>query len=310
MRSRIAALTVALVMSGGSARAWFGEGHMMVAEIAWQSLTPASRVRVSALLRRNPDHGLWVRGVAADRRDEVAFVTAATWADVIKESEGHALVYTNDGERPRSPDSGRNIGYEDRLQHRYWHFVDTPFSTDGTALEPPAVPNAETQIRMFEAAIASRDVDDDIKSYDLVWLEHLVGDVHQPLHAASRFSRSLRRGDRGGNAVLLCRRPCWDELHLYWDGILGDSDDPEQAIEAARKLARPDARAAAIGDEHVWIEESFAIARRYAYEAPIGPGRGPYTLDGRYQSDARAQAMQRIALAGVRLAHLINAKLR
>jgi hypothetical protein len=299
-----------LLLSAGSARAWFSEGHMMVAEIAWQSLTAASRARASVLLRRNPDHDLWVRGVPADRRDEIAFVTAATWPDAIKGSEGHALEYTNDGERPRGPDAGRNTGYQDRLQHRYWHFVDTPFSTDGTALEPPATPNAETQIRTFEAAIASRDVGEDVKSYDLVWLEHLVGDVHQPLHAASRFSRSLRRGDRGGNAVMLCRRPCRNELHLFWDGIPGDSDDPREAIEAARKLARPDARAAAIGDEHVWIEESFAVAKRYAYEAPIGPGSGPYALDGRYENDARAQAMQRIALAGVRLANLINANLR
>lgn len=39
---------------------------------------------------------------------------------------------------------------------------------------------------------------DDVRSYDLVWLLHLVGDLHQPLHATSRFSNGLDDA-RGGN---------------------------------------------------------------------------------------------------------------
>ena len=66
------------------------------------------------------------------------------------------------------------------------------------------------------------DESDDIKSYDVAWLEHLVGDVHQPLHATSRFTKNHPNGDAGGNLVLLCAAPCRDELHAYWDGLLGD----------------------------------------------------------------------------------------
>ena len=39
------------------------------------------------------------------------------------------------------------------------------------------------------------EADDDVKSYDMVWLLHLVGDVHQPLHATSRFSAASPQGD-------------------------------------------------------------------------------------------------------------------
>jgi len=76
------------------------------------------------------------------------------------------------------------------LRHKYWHFVDKPFSKDGTTHFPELpIPNAQTQIDAFRAVLAS-NADDALKSYDLVWLLHLVGDVHQPLHASSRVSRA------------------------------------------------------------------------------------------------------------------------
>jgi len=145
---------------------------MQVAEIAWQHLTTASRERVSELLELNPNYHTWIAKVPAAKRRQVAFVMAATWPDFIKTAPG----YSNDTDTPPpGPASSQNIGYSDHLQHRYWHFIETPFSTDGTALVQPAAPNAKTQIELFTAAIARADARDGIKSYDLVWLEHLVG---------------------------------------------------------------------------------------------------------------------------------------
>jgi hypothetical protein len=273
MSNQIAVFAAAMLASS-SAAAWFSEGHMMVAAVAWNGLTDASRARVSALLQKNPDYQLWVQGVRTDKRDQIAFVTAATWPDVIKGKQGHTLEYTDDGEQPSDDKAGQNIGYRDLLQHRYWHFSD------------------------------------DIKSYDLVWLEHLVGDVHQPLHATSRFSKALPHGDRGGNLVMLCEKPCKEELHAFWDGIPGDSEDPEKAIAAASALAPADATAAAIDDEDIWIDESFKIAKQTVYEAPIKGGKGPYMLDDHYKSDAKTEAMNRVALAGARLANIINSQIK
>ncbi len=165
--------------------------HMQVAEIAWQHLTTASRARVATLLMLNPNYHSWIAKVPAAKRKEVAFVMAATWPDFIKTATG----YINDTDTPPpGAASSQNVGYSDHLQHRYWHFIDTPFSSDGTALVQPVAPNAKTQIELFTAAIAGTDASDDIKSYDLVWLEHLVGDVHQPLHATSRFFGRFARG--------------------------------------------------------------------------------------------------------------------
>jgi hypothetical protein len=298
-------LTAALI-SPFSAWSWDSDGHMQVAEIAWQHLTAASRTRVATLLKLNPNYHSWITNLPATKRGQVAFVMAATWPDFIKTATG----YTNDSDTaPPGPASSQNIGYSDHLQHRYWHFIDTPFSTDGTALVQPVAPNAKTQIELFTAAIAS-NVSDDIKSYDLVWLEHLVGDAHQPLHATSRFSSDLPAGDRGGNLVSLCARPCKNELHAFWDDVPGTRKSPTTAIAAADKLAGTPAAQAAVTDPQVWITESFEAARQFVYASPVGPGAGPYTLSATYKSRAKTEAKVRIELAGIRLANLINANLK
>jgi hypothetical protein len=307
MKTPIVACLCATLLSSG-VRAWDGDGHMQVAEIAWQHLTAASRARASALLKLNPNYHDWIaKAPAAKRRKQVAFVMAATWPDYIK----HAAGYINDTDTPPpGPASSQNIGYADHLQHRYWHFIDTPFSTDGTVLVQPAAPNVETQIKLFKAAIARADVSDEIKSYDLVWLEHLVGDVHQPLHATARFSADLPAGDRGGNSVALCTKPCRNELHAFWDNVLGTSKSATTAIKAADKLDAPPAAAADVASVEAWITESVEAAKKYVYLPPVGPGAGPYTLDAAYKSQARTEAKARVELAGLRLARLINSKLK
>ena len=307
MKTLIFAILAVALLSTSSVWAWDGDGHMQVAEIAWKHLTAASRARVSSLLKLNPNYPTWVAHVPAAKRRQVAFVMAATWPDFIKSAPG----YTNDGDKaPLDPASSQNIGYADHLMHRYWHFIDTPFSTDGTALVPPMAPNAKTQIELFTAAIAGTATSDDIKSYDLVWLEHLVGDVHQPLHATSRFSADLPAGDRGGNSVALCAIPCKDELHAFWDTVLGTGKLAATAITAADKLPAPPAAGAAIADDQAWITESFEAAKQFAYAPPVGPGAGPYTLNAAYKLRAKTEARARIELAGVRLANLINANLK
>jgi hypothetical protein len=278
---------------------------MVVAAAAYEQLTPAARAHVKRLLQLNPDYKQWTSSDGSDP-DEVAFVIAATWPDEIKSESS----YRNDGEHPKdAAAASANLGYSDHLQHRYWHFVDEPFSTDHTPLVPPESPNALTQIVAFRKALGS-DTSDDVKSYDLVWLEHLVGDVHQPLHTAARFTMAQPNGDEGGNKVSTCDKPgCRDELHAEWDGVLGKSKKPEDAIKYVKKLPAPDSKEAAIDDPSVWVNESFQLAQHAVYVSPIGNGPGPYQLDAAYRAATRNVAQQQVALAGARLAHLLNAQL-
>lgn len=282
--------------------AWDSFGHMVVAAIAYDHLTPEAKTRVSTLLQLNPNYSDWINGVSDESKDEVAFVKAATWADYIK----HAPGYKNDGETPTDSGAAQNIGYTDKLMHKYWHYIDIPFSPDDTPLIQPQEPNAETQIAVFRATLADKNAPDALKSYDLVWLLHLVGDVHQPLHATSRFTQDEPKGDRGGNEVTLCTKPCKNELHAAWDDILGTGNDADKAIIYAGKIAEPSKTKAAISDASQWINESFEAAKKSVYVDPVGPELGPYTLDAAYRTSARKVAKIRVALAGIRLANLIN----
>ncbi len=186
---------IVVVLLSHNALAWNGFGHMTVAAIAYEKLTPKARDRATALLKVNPNYDQWVAGIQAQDKDRVAFIMAATWLDFIKSAKG----YTNDGNVPSGPDAARNIGYKDKLQHRYWHFIDMPYSLDGTPLVNPIAPNAKTQIAAFRKTLKSSGASDELKSYDLVWVIHIVGDVHQPLQATSRFDKDHPKGDEGRN---------------------------------------------------------------------------------------------------------------
>ena len=290
--------------------AWHAKGHMAVAYIAWQRLTPAMRRRVTTLLAKNPSIGDWRRrlsSVPAAQKDQMMFLLAAVWPDDIKSDPR----YDNTHDTANDPLARQNIGYSDHFQHRSWHYVDHPFSEDGTPLIPVPGVNAEERIERFRQTIAS-SADDDVKSYDLVWLEHLVGDVHQPLHATTRVSAQQSLGDFGGNSVTLTLqcRGCPAELHAFWDGVVGETHRPTVAAAFGMTLEDPDERAAAIDDVATWTNESFRLARSTVYVPPIGAGAGPFSLTAAYRSAALDIARERIALGGARLANLINANLR
>jgi hypothetical protein len=301
---RLKQVIVALIglSLSGPAFAWNDFGHMLVAAVAYKKLTPKAKEQVAALLRRNPNYQTWVAFVPEARRDEVAFVMAATWPDFIKRDN----VHTDDSESPTHANASKNIGYTDKLMHRYWHYIDLPFSPDQTTTHKPQVPNAKTQIAAFRQVLASKTATIELKSYDLVWLEHLVGDVHQPLHATSRFTQAQPKGDDGGNGVKLTEE-CCKQLHSFWDGVLGTSRDPRNAIAAAVSMPPVDPKLAALADEQQWLEESLAIAKATVYAAPVGVGEGPFTLNDQYRKKARDVARRRAALAGARLANLLNA---
>ena len=306
--------------------AWNDEGHMAVAFLAYRKLEPAKRERVNALLKLNPYYSSWRAAIPAGTSkadtDSMIFMIASTWPDQIRTDPKYMDDGPNNGNLPGGPEASRNIGYTDYLRHKYWHFIDVPFSQDGTPLPPVPSPNAQTQIATFRQALGSAQ-SDDVKSYDLVWLEHLVGDIHQPLHAITRISAKMPAGDAGGGLALLCAAPCRNTLHLFWDRLVGDQssiDFPSKTLTlaeeikaaeiAAKALPAADPRMAQEANESEWVQESFEAAKRYVYVGPVAAAMGPYTMTTDYFKTAKSVAGQRVALAGARLASLINGSLK
>jgi hypothetical protein len=316
-RCLAAGLAVLLAIAAGvqPASAWNDRGHMSVGYIAYKRLRPATRDRVNVLLKLNPKYYDWAGKVdkqmpnaTPDDKNLMIFMLATTWADEIKRDRGYKQDGAQGGNRPDgSPDPGKNTGYDDLLMHKYWHFIDTPFSTDGTPLPPIPTPNAQERIALFRTVLASSGPDE-LKSYDLVWLLHIVGDIHQPLHASTRVSQPDPAGDAGGNLVKLGCAKC--ELHFFWDDLLGMQNDLKTMVKGARKL--PKAKASLVEKMHEkdWVAESFQEAQQTVYAPPVGPGNGPYALTLEYKKAAGKLAKQRVALAGARLAKLLNEELK
>jgi hypothetical protein len=338
---------------------WGNGGHMAVAYVAYRNLMPPVRDRVDALIKLNPNYHDWMTlippNTSPDDQKLMLFMIAATWPDQIKDAH-HIPAYTADGPKefkgdrpPNDGTAGQNIGYTDLAMHKYWHFIDEPFSQDGTATQDPTVPNAETQIAVFRTTLSS-DSPDGLKSYDLVWLLHLLGDVHQPLHCISRFSHAGPNGDSGGNDVHVCdvkphastrakaatrtqtkikvnsgtktkagtkaktgtkaSAQCKEALHAFWDDLFGTSSDPGLAMTIGKDL--PAASADLAGDltPADWIQESSGDAPKVYLNPPIGPGDGPFQLTTTYHSAALSLSRERIALAGARLANVLNQELK
>ncbi|PWU00469.1 MAG: S1/P1 nuclease [Terriglobia bacterium] len=306
---RWCALAALLTVFLPALHAWDNEGHMTVAYLAYQQLSDPVRARIDTLLKLNPYYKQWLAavpaGTSAADSSRIIFMMAATWPDQIKQDSR----YQNDGDNPGGPKTSRNIGYADKLQHRYWHFVDNPFSPDGTTLTPLPAPNAGTQIGVFRQVLASNAADP-LKSYDLVWILHLVGDVHQPLHAATRFTKTQPHGDAGGNAVRLCADPCKDKLHGFWDDVLGTANDSASVIALAGTLPAPNLALVNITSQTTWIDESFQAAKSSVYVPPVGIGGGPFTITPMYRTAAQDLAAQRVALAGARLGNLLQKELK
>lgn len=309
-------LLLSLLLLAPSSYGWNGFGHMAVAYVAYQHLDPNVKAHADNLLRLNPLYATWKNqlpaGLPVDQQNTMLFMIAATWPDQIRGDKTYVSDGTEGGNRPPAIGGDENIGYSDKALHKYWHFVDTPISQDGTLVQPTPSPNAETQIKAFTEAIATSESNNQ-KSYDMVWLMHLVGDIHQPLHATGRFSKDLPDGDSGGNFVLLNSPGCKDnpatELHALWDNAIGTSSEPQAVITVASALP-PQTVAATDLDVYVWLSESVKLAQTKAYVTPIGDGKGPYTVDQAYCDRLLAVASQRVALAGMRLANVLNTNLK
>ncbi len=311
LRKKLSALAVLLMaLTFRTALAWNGLGHMAVAYAAYQKLTPAEKARVAALLQLNPYYKTWLTYIPAGTsdadRDRDVFMLAATWPDEIKARDSG---YAGTDTPPKDEPDTLNDGYDAKQAHKYWHYVDTPLRSDKAVLPPLQVPTITQKIGVLRAALSTSEPDP-LKSYDLVWLLHLVGDIHQPLHASTRVSAAQPDGDRGGNLVLV-DGPA-KNLHAYWDDVLGDGStkDFAKAVTAAKTLPHPKAVQASDASQDDWAAESFTIAAKNVYARPISTGLGPYTLTPTYAKKAKKIARQRVALAGARLANLLKSSLQ
>lgn len=268
---------LALLVLPGTALAWSELGHWLVGELAEQQLSAAARAQVRRLLEGEAEPTLG--GVAS-------------WADALRQSDPSRFRETS-----------------------RWHFINARSAgcTFELARDCPdgqcVVAAIERQRRIL--ADASRPPGE--RRDALKFLVHLVGDIHQPLHASDRK-------DQGGNRfqVRLGRTPATDgrtggsrrtttgtNLHSVWDYHVLDSAGQGRREMAARlRSLVPASPAAAVADAPLeWARETCALLDAEAIY-PAGN-----VIDQGYLESHRPLAERRIVQAATRLAALLEATL-
>ena len=267
---------------------WWETGHRVVARVAAAHLTPAARVRVSRILGV-PD---------TPQALTEALAKASTWADETKTA-------TNTGE---------------------WHYIDLALQ-DTRADIPKRCPGgncAPARIRSFSSQLAAQKSDGRWSEADaLRFVVHLVGDIHQPLHAASD-------ADLGGNCELL-NPPVGEakNVHALWDGqIVNEMNGSDVTISTGLEsylkelgLARQNEWSGGTPDDWAW--DSHELARQNIYgklHIPLEPVVFPHgckeapteitdfkaQVDALYIDSMKPVVRDQLAKAGLRLARVLN----
>lgn len=288
--------------------AWDDVGHRTMAYIAWQQMTPATRDAVIKILRSAPEDSdisaYYMSGPEPDETKKLEyFMLIATWADIV---------------RDRSLEN-RNKKYH----HSNWHYDDTFWKQING--KPEILPSPEEggvaidRLIDYDKVLRNASASDKDKAIAIAWIEHLAGDIHQPLHTSARVTDKEPKGDQGGNLFLLTPEGTPREnqmnLHWFWDSIVGrnvplkgDDCDRQYIASVARKIMKkyPAASLSANlkpGQYDEWRKESFALNPTDVFTPDLVRFQMP---SENYKKHAFKVAERQLALAGYRLGATLN----
>ena len=160
-------LLLCIVSLPSRARAWGCEGHQVIALLAEQHLTPHALEMAKKILVESPIDPTLSRYCKEGGIDPLA--DASTWADDMR------------GLRPETAP---------------WHYIDIPLGTTSRDIEKFCDPKESCVTRAIKnqlIVLRSANSNPKDRADALRFLIHFVGDLHQPLHAATN-------NDEGGTA--------------------------------------------------------------------------------------------------------------
>jgi hypothetical protein len=247
-------IIAALACFAAPAFAWGPTGHRTIGAIATPYLSVQTRAGMQALI--GPE------GVAE----------ASTWADFMRADPAEFW------QKTAGP----------------WHYVTVPDGKSYAQAGAPPQGDAVTALARFAATVRDPAAALADRQLALRFIIHIVGDLHQPLHAGNGQ-------DRGGNDVKVTLQGRETNLHAVWDSGLIDLDPlsySERARWLAARITPAQAKAWTTADPQVWIAESQA-ARASTYRA---------NPDLRYEYVFQTKPLldDRLSQAGVRTAAYLN----
>jgi hypothetical protein len=272
--------------------AWGDQGHQVIGLIAEHYLEPAVRQRVRAMLAGD-ESGLTTKDIARE----------ATWADKYRDSDRDTT----------------KVRYN---RTRNWHFMN--LELDGANLDracfgrpvlPPGVEASSgpaedcvlDKIDEFSAELENPETGARERLVALQFLLHLVGDLHQPLHAADDHDQGGNRKTASAPGIAA------NTLHHLWDVEFvarlggGETEIAQRLIGAITPSQRAKWSA---GKPEDWARETYSVAQSHAYGLlPVPSTPGHYELPAAYVTDAIAVTSEQLGKAGVRLALMLNQSL-
>jgi hypothetical protein len=177
------------------------------------------------------------------------------------------------------------------MEHtKVWHYINVPRSA--TTVEPgdcPAQGCVTSAIRNMRERLLSNP--DDWQA--LLFIGHLVADIHQPMHVSYA-------DDRGGNRADIRFRGERTNLHALWDGDLTGSLRVADQVRALQPLPPVETGFHSDFPER-WATGSLTLTRTIYADY-----QQRKNLDNRYAERFAPQLQQRMQLAAARLAALLD----
>lgn len=238
-----------------AAYAWGQTGHRITGAIADQYLNPLSRAAVMELLPQS------------------SLAEASTYADEMRSNPSEFW------QRTASP----------------WHYVTVPEGKHYHEVGAPEQGDAVTALKQFSATLKDPKASVEDKQLALRFIVHIIGDLHQPLHAGNGK-------DKGGNDVKV--RFFWESsnLHRVWDSQMLDRRQlsyTEWTHSLMQKISADDLRQWDTTSPDDWIAESTAI-RDTIYPEDAN------NMAWDYLYNHIPTAQRRLQMAGVRIAYYLN----
>ncbi len=292
-------LLILFIVSVYMCQAWNAQGHMMIASIAYKQLSSKEKATLTNMLKAHPEYKRKWKNEYDEVKNEMELgmyllIRASIWPDDIRSREHPGNSYH------RGP----------------WHYINYEIRFNGA--DKTTVPQEENivwAINNSMSTIQNKNSNPLDKSVHISWLSHLVGDMHQPLHAGSLYNDVYPKGDRGGNDFFIKPNNKGLNLHYFWDAIMGASLNPRIAKNEATKLMANQGRKKFRNELKKlkavnWSCESFDLAKNIAYRSGKLKGsnskQNAPKVDKDYPKQARAVADVQVALAGYRLAEMLK----
>jgi len=192
------------------------------------------------------------------------------------------------------------------------HYVNIPRGEEAYSaardcpVPPPGLASADRperfcvteSIKFYAAGLADRQASDEQRWRAFAWLCHLVGDLHQPLHAGYA-------DDRGGNNIEVEFNGENIDLHEFWDSaLIQEKAGSWQYLVGELGIFPPAAEGSTWSPGMVdgWTTESHNLDRNFVYPAPD-------RIDAAYASQSWELIQIQIRVAAARLATIINHEL-